>query len=107
MAAEAAILDIRGTTSDTKFPCCPTCLSPSFGSIRLTFREQTTIEDFQDGHRSGHFEYSNIMILAILNLHVAPMPSTKFWLNPTSFRRRCGLKIFKMVALEVILDIEI
>ena len=40
-------------------------------------------EDFQDGHSGGHLGYWNKMILAILNLYVAPMPPIKFKLNPT------------------------
>ena len=42
-----------------------------------------SFEEFQDGHHGGHFEYRNGRILAILNLHVATMPPTKFPLNPT------------------------
>ena len=49
----------------------------------LIVREQTTTEDFQDGHLGGHLGYLNNMILAVLNLHVAPIPPTKFWLTPT------------------------
>ena len=37
-----------------------------------------SFEEFQD----GHLGYQNGTILAILNLHVATMP-TKFQLNPT------------------------
>ena len=40
-------------------------------------------EEFQDGHRGGLLGYRNGKILAILNLHVATMPRTKFQLNPT------------------------
>ena len=38
---------------------------------------------FQDGHCGSHLGYQNEMILAILNLYVAPMPPIKFQLNPT------------------------
>ena len=41
------------------------------------------------------------MILAILNLYVAPMPPIKFQLNPG-----CLLKIFKLANMVAILDIE-
>ena len=44
----------------------------------------------------GHLGYQNGMILAILNLHVVPMPPTKFGLNWTKFGRRCGFNIFKL-----------
>ena len=57
------------------------CLQLNFRSIRLTFREEMSFEDFQDG---GHLRYRNEMILAVLNLHVALMPFTKFGLNLTS-----------------------
>ena len=59
------------------------CLPPSFGSIQLTVREQTTTEDFQDGHPGCHLAYCKEMTLAILNLPVTQLPPTKFWLNPT------------------------
>ena len=44
---------------------------------------ELTIEDLQDGCCGDHPGYYNNMVLAILNLHVAPMPPTKFWLNLT------------------------
>ena len=40
-------------------------------------------EDFQDGCHGGHLGYQNETISAILNLHVAPMPFTKFPLYQT------------------------
>ena len=39
-----------------------------------------SFEEFQDG---PHLGYRNGTILAILNLHVATMPPTKFQFNPT------------------------
>ena len=50
-------------------------------------------EDFQNSCHGGHLGYQNRTILAILNLHVAPMPSTKFWLHPT-YRSRADNKWF-------------
>ena len=44
---------------------------------------ELTIVDLQDGCCGGHRGYCNKMFLAILNLHVIPMPPTKFWLNLT------------------------
>ena len=38
-------------------------------------------EDIQDGHLRGHHRYQNRMILAMLNLYVAPMPPIKFGHN--------------------------
>ena len=40
-------------------------------------------EEFQDGHHGGQLGYQNGMILAILNLHVAPMPPVRFPLSGT------------------------
>ena len=42
--------------------------------------EKMSFEEFQDG---DHLGYRNETILAILNLHVATMPPTKFQFNPT------------------------
>ena len=65
------------------------CLPPSFRSIRITVREQITIEDFQDGRRRCCLKIfkmadmaailDNGMILKIPNLHVAPMPPHQVW----------------------------
>ena len=40
-------------------------------------------EDFQDACLAFHLEYQNRMILAILNVYIAPMPAMKFLLIPT------------------------
>ena len=61
----------------------PKCLPPSFNTIQLIFRKQLTFQDFQTGHHGGHLGYWNKTNLAILNLHVTPMPPTMFGLNPT------------------------
>ena len=45
--------------------------------------EEMLFEESQDGHHGGHLGYRNGTILAILNLHVATMPPTKFQLNQT------------------------
>ena len=42
-----------------------------------------SFEDFQDGRHDSHLGHWNETILAILNLHVTPIPSTKFGLNLT------------------------
>ena len=57
------------------------------------------LEEFQDGCHGGHLGHRNGKILAILNLHKAPMPPVKFELNLTGFGSRCGFKIFKMAAI--------
>ena len=59
------------------------CLPPTMGSSWLTVQEQTWFEDFQAGHSGSHLGHWNKMILAILNLYVAPMPPIKFKLNST------------------------
>ena len=46
----------------------------------LGFRRRCRLKNFK---MAAHFGYQNRMILAILNLHVATMPPTKFQLNPT------------------------
>ena len=53
-------------------------LNPTYGLC-----EDIVFKEFQDGRRSGHFEYQNGTILAVLNFHVSPKPSTKFRLNTT------------------------
>ena len=40
-------------------------------------------EDFQDGCHGGHLGNQSGTILAVLNLHAAPMPSTENPLHPT------------------------
>ena len=42
-----------------------------------------SFQDFQAGHHGSHLRYWNGTNLAVLNLHVAPMPPTMFGLNQT------------------------
>ena len=42
-----------------------------------------SFEEFQYGCHGDHLGYRNGTILAILNLHVATMPPTKFQLTPS------------------------
>ena len=42
---------------------------------------EPTTENLQEGCCDGHRGYRNKMVLAILNLHVALMPPTRFRLN--------------------------
>ena len=42
-----------------------------------------SFEDFQAARHGDYLGYLNVLILTILNLHVAPMLSTKFGLNLT------------------------
>ena len=57
-------------------------------------------------HHGSHLGYKNRTILAILNLHVAPMSPNQFGLNPTNCSgAECGLKIFKMAAvLDIVME---
>ena len=74
----------RNDFSHSESLCCSDARLPSsFSSNRLRVWEEMSFEDFQDGQHGGHVAYQNGMILAILNLHVAPMPSTKFGLDLT------------------------
>ena len=56
------------------------CFPSSFGSIQQGLGGD---EKFQDGRHGDHLGYLNGKILAILNLHTAPMPLTMFGLNLT------------------------
>ena len=49
----------------------------------LAIQNLKLFQDFQAGHNGGQFGYWNETNLAILNLHVTPMPPTIFGLNPT------------------------
>ena len=55
----------------------------SFISIGLLVCGEMLFEEFQDGRHGGHLGYRNGKSLAILNLHAATVPPTKFQLNPT------------------------
>ena len=61
----------------------PKCLPPSFSLIPLIVPEQISFQDFQAGHHGSNLGYWNETNLAILNLHVTPMPPTKVELNQT------------------------
>ena len=88
----------------------PQCLSPCFGSVWLTIREQMRFKgfqdgSFQDGHLRGHFRYLNITMLAILNLYVVPMHPIVWAQSALRFWRRYHLKNFKMASVAAILDV--
>ena len=61
----------------------PPCLPSSFGLIRLTIPQQRLFESFEVGRHGDHLGYRKWIILAVLNLHVALMPSIKFQLKLT------------------------
>ena len=46
-------------------------------------RAEVLFEQFQNGRHGGHLGYRYETVLALLNLYVTPMPSTKFGLEPT------------------------
>ena len=77
----------RNDLSKSKSPCCPDA-----------FHQVSTQSDLPFGSR-----YCNKMILAILNLHVAPMPHQVLAQSDLPFRSRYGLKIFKMASVAAIL----
>ena len=74
--------------------------STKFGSVRLTVREQITIEDFQDGRGGSYLGYRNKIVLSILNLHVGPMPPV----NCDSFRLTIREQIWFLPASVAQLD---
>ena len=79
---------------------------PSFGSIQLTVLEEMSFEEFQDDRLGNRLGYRNGTILAFLNLYIAPIIPSKFWLNLTyGWEEMSFLKNFKMAALVAILDI--
>ena len=51
--------------------------------LNPSYCEIISFEEFQDGNHGDHVGYQKGMILAILILHVAPMPPIKFLLNTT------------------------
>ena len=55
-------------------------LPSGFSSIQLSVLGKMSFKEFQDGR---HLGYRNGTNLAILNLHVAPIPPIKYQLNPT------------------------
>ena len=71
---------------------------PSWLSDLIAFsNSESVFEDFQNCHRGRHLGYWNGMILAILNLYVAPIPTIKFWLKQTyGLGKECRLKNFKI-----------
>ena len=59
-------------------------MPPTKFTLNPTYRSGADVVwRFQDDHCGGHLRYRNGMILAILNLYVAPMPPIKFQLSPT------------------------
>ena len=60
----------------------------------ITVWKEMPFEEFQAGHRGGQLEYRNGMNLTVLNLHVFPMPPTKFHLNMTYHSRTDVVLIF-------------
>ena len=43
--------------------------------------EKMSFDESQEGRRGGRLKYQNEIILAILNLHVSPVPPSKCRLN--------------------------
>ena len=66
------------------------CLPSSLCSIHIKVWEEMSFEEFQDGPHGGHLRCWNGMNLVLLNLHVSPMPPSKFQLNLT-YRSRADI----------------
>ena len=62
-------------------------------------------EKNQNSCHGSQIGYQNRMIQAILNVHVAPIPQTKFRFNLTLGWERWSLKDIKMATMVVILYI--
>ena len=59
----------------------PQCFLPSFKSIGFPVLEKKRKIDFQDGGHGGHFGFPTGTILAISDLQVTPVLTTKFGVN--------------------------
>ena len=59
----------------------PESFLPSFESVGLLVQEKKWKIHFQDGHHDGHLEFPIRTILAIFDLEVTLMTSTKFQVN--------------------------
>ena len=68
--------------SNSESLCCSDASHQVSAQSNLVW-EEMLFEGFQIGQRGGHLGYFKGIILAKLNLHVAPIPPTKFGLNPT------------------------
>ena len=95
----ASWISERNHFSNSKSPYCPDAFR-RFPSIRLTVREQITIEDLQDSRRrccSKIFKntdnFSNSESLCLFHASNQVLTQSDLW-----FGRRCRLKNFKMVA---------
>ena len=63
--------------SISESPCLPNA-SHQVAAKSNNIPEQMLFQDFQAGHHGDHLGYWNRANLAIINLHVTPMPPTKF-----------------------------
>ena len=83
IATKAPILDI-GTErfSNSELPCHPDDSHQALAQSDLLFGSRCDLQIFKTAAMVA-LGYQNGTILAILNLHVAPMPSTKCPLHPT------------------------
>ena len=80
----AAISDIELNCFSNSESLCLSDASHQVSAKYVTYGwEEMLFEEFQDGPRGSHLGYQNGTILAILNLHFATMPPTKFQINPT------------------------
>ena len=75
MAAMASTVDVRLAIFD---PQISPILQPNFESIGLSVQEKKHKIDFQDGNNDCHLGFLIGMILAIFDLQVTLILSTKF-----------------------------
>ena len=80
----------------------PQCFLLSYQLIGLWVQEKRKI-DFQDGHHGGHLGIPIGIILAIFDLQVTSMLTTKFQVNWLFGSEKAKL-IFKKVAMVAILN---
>ena len=70
--------------SSSEPSCLPNASHQVSALSELPFESRSmSFQDFQAGQHGSHLRYWNKTNLAILNLHVTPMPPTKFGLNLT------------------------
>ena len=74
-----------GCRNETNLAVPPNA-SHQVSALSDTIQKQMSFQDFQAGHNGSHLGHWSGTNLAILNLHVTPMPPTKFELNPTCSR---------------------
>ena len=76
------------------------CFPASFGSIRLTVREETSFEEFQDGRYGGLLGYPKGTIFSNSEYLCHSDASHQVSAQSDLWFERCRLKNFKMAVME-------